>query len=108
MTKVSYAWVSKQLVCTVEDVRVIPTENTVMFWLPRHGCSDMSGAIRAAAKLLPSVRRVLTVSGECGDTAYFKERDEWVCVDYTCGGWWNPYHSAEWPSLTNLMGGVRA
>jgi len=78
---IDFASLSDELVCTVEGV-YISASRTVMFRLPVHGCSDMRGAIRAATRLCPTVRRVVTMSGAEPDMAYIKLADgDWDAID---------------------------
>jgi len=69
-------WDSR-LQCNLIRTTVHPEIGTVIHWLRDLDCCNMDGAIEIAVERLPSVHRIVAVSGNRPDVLYLLQPDGW-------------------------------
>lgn len=74
------AW-SDSLKCFWESARPIG-DYAIRIDLPKHSCSDMRGAIKAATAIMPTVRRI-EVYTDGMPSSHYEQNDK---------GWWEAYN----------------
>ena len=65
----------KRLKCNL--IRSVVNGSFVVFFLPPGDCTHMPGAIEVARELLPTVSKIVCVSGDRPDVVYVRSGGEW-------------------------------
>lgn len=68
------------LQCYLQGAR-IDGKKTCYLYLSEHSVASMTGAIKVASFLLPSVERIITMAHNNPDTMYKKENGKWKAYD---------------------------
>ena len=75
---------NKELMCSLMEVQADFVAKSVQLTLCPKNCTDMTGAINFATRLMPDVRFVATVSGRDKETAYVLRDGKWRPTFYKC------------------------
>ena len=75
---------NEELMCSLMEVQADFIAKSVQLTLCPKNCTDMSGAIEFATRLMPDVRVIETVSGRDKKTAYILRDGKWQSATYKC------------------------
>jgi hypothetical protein len=75
---------NKELICSLMEVQADFIAKSVQLTLCPKNCTDMTGAINFATRLMPDVRVIATVSGRDEETAYILQDGKWRSTTYKC------------------------
>jgi len=75
---------NKELMCSLMEVQADFIDKSVHLILCSKNCTDMSGAIKFAKRLMKDVRIIVTVSGRNQETAYILQDSKWRSTNHKC------------------------
>jgi hypothetical protein len=75
---------NKELICSLMEVQADFIAKSVQLTLCPKNCTDMTGAINFAKRLMPDVRAIATVSGWDKETVYILQDGKWRSAFYKC------------------------
>ena len=75
---------NEELMCFLMEVQADFIDKSVHLILCPKNCTDMSGAIKFAKRLMKDVRVVVTVSGRDTETAYILVDGKWRSAIHKC------------------------
>ena len=75
---------NKELMCSLMEVQADFIDKSVHLILCPKNCTDMSGAIKFAKRLMKDVRVIVTVSGRDPEPAYIWLDGKWRSATHKC------------------------